>query len=123
MESILQRDKIEIKNAIELQFRCKLYQDSAFPFLHSMGIKHLFKGFEDKELGFLGILHLWWIKKNNIFYEKPQISSVPISVSWSSEWIDSPGDVIKIAEKIVSKNPFDIKKMIFIHQSYLKRFK
>ena len=43
----------ELRNSLELQFSYKLYLDPAFPFLHSIGIKDLFQGYGDKELGFI----------------------------------------------------------------------
>ena len=50
----------EIRKGLEQQFRYKLYQDPKFPFLHSMGLKHLFQSFDAQEEGYIGTLHLWW---------------------------------------------------------------
>ena len=57
MESKQQK---ELRYAMETQFRYKLYKSPEFPFLPSMGIRHIFQGFEEKEeLGFIGILALF----------------------------------------------------------------
>ena len=43
---------------METQYRYKFYKSPEFPFLPSMGLRHIFQGFEAKEeeLGFIGML-------------------------------------------------------------------
>jgi hypothetical protein len=51
----------ELRHAMETQFRYKFYNSTEFPFLPSMGIRHILQGFEapNKEIGYIGMLHLW----------------------------------------------------------------
>ena len=46
----------ELRYAMETQFRYKFYKSPEFPFLPSLGLRHVFQGFEAKEeeLGFMG---------------------------------------------------------------------
>ena len=39
----------ELREAMNIQFRYKLYKSPEFPFLPSMGINHIIQAFEDKE--------------------------------------------------------------------------
>ena len=39
----------ELRYAMETQFRYKFYKSPEFPFLPSLGIRHIFQGFEAKE--------------------------------------------------------------------------
>ena len=51
-ERYLQMDpevRDELREAMNIQFRYKLYKSPEFPFLPSMGINHIIQGFEDKE--------------------------------------------------------------------------
>jgi len=50
----------ELRKGFEMQFRYKFYRDPKFPFLKSIGIKHVIQGFEhpSDEVGFIGMLHL-----------------------------------------------------------------
>ena len=54
-----------IRQGIEIQFRHNLYKDIKFPFLQSIGIKHLLQGFQNEEVGFGGVLHMWWVNEDN----------------------------------------------------------
>jgi len=96
----------ELRYAMETQFRYKFYKSPEFPFLPSLGIRHIFQGFEAKEeeLGFIGMLHLWWTNEDNgIKYDNPRYF---VKGTWHGEWFDRPEDGIKKAIEIQKENTF-----------------
>ena len=93
----------EIRKGLEQQFRFKLYQDPKFPFLPSMGLKHLFQSFDAQEDGYIGTLHLWWIGEDG----KPSYHTKDrhfVSGIWKSEWIDDATKAIELAMECERKN-------------------
>ena len=93
----------EIRKGLEQQFRYKLYKDPKFPFLHSMGIRHLFQSFDAQEDGYIGTLHLWWIGEDG----KPSYHTKDrhfVSGIWKSEWIDDSTKAIELAMECERKN-------------------
>ena len=96
----------EIRKGLEQQFRYKLYQDPKFPFLPSMGLKHLFQSFDAQEDGYISTLHLWWSNK----YGEPSYCTKDkhfISGGWYAEWIDDAAESIKLAMECEKKyNPY-----------------
>ena len=105
----------EIRKGLEQQFRFKLYKDPKFPFLHSMGIKHLFQSFDAQEDGYIGTLHLWWSNESG----EPSHHSKDkhfISGGWYAEWIDDALEAIKYAIECEKKhNPYT-EKLIEVHR-------
>ena len=105
----------EIRKGLEQQFRFKLYKDPKFPFLHSMGIRHLFQSFDAKEDGYIGTLHLWWSNESG----EPSHHSKDkhfISGGWYGEWIDDALEAIKYAMECERKyNPYT-EKLIEAHR-------
>ena len=105
----------EIRKGLEQQFRFKLYKDPKFPFLHSMGIRHLFQSFDAKEDGYIGTLHLWWTNESG----EPSHHSKDkhfISGGWYGEWIDDATEAIKLAMECEKKhNPY-AEKLIEVHR-------
>jgi len=86
----------EIRKGLEQQFRYKLYKDPKYPFLHSMGTKHMFQGFDAQEDGYIGTLHLWWSNESG----EPSYHTNNkqfLSGYWKSEWIDDPKNAIMLA--------------------------
>ena len=93
----------EIRKGLEQQFRFKLYKDPKFPFLPSMGLKHLFQSFDAQEDGYIGTLHLWWIGEDG----KPSYHTKDkhfISGGWYSEWIDDATKAVELAMECERKN-------------------
>jgi len=93
----------EIRKGLEQQFRFKLYKDPKFPFLHSMGIRHLFQSFDAKEDGYIGTLHLWWSNESG----EPSHHSKDkhfISGGWYGEWINDATEAIELAMECEKKN-------------------
>ena len=93
----------EIRKGLEQQFRYKLYQDPKFPFLHSMGLKHLFQSFDAQEDGYIGTLHLWWSNESGepSYHTKDKHF---VSGIWKSEWIDDATEAIELAMECERKN-------------------
>ena len=93
----------EIRKGLEQQFRYKLYQDPKFPFLHSMGLKHLFQSFDAQEDGYIGTLHLWWSNESGepSYHTKDKHF---ISGGWYSEWIDDATKAVELAIECEKKN-------------------
>ena len=111
----------ELRHAMEVQFRYKFYQDVQFPYLQSFGIKHVLQGFGNEDVGFIGILHLWWVNEdNNIVYDNPRKCPVQIKGIWKSEWLNHPQEAIAVAQKIQDEIPFNENKLIEIHQNHMK---
>ena len=115
----------ELRYAMETQFRYKFYKSPEFPFLPSMGIRHIFQGFEHKaefgsnieELGFIGMLHLWWTNEDNgIVYDNPRNF---VKGTWHGEWFDKPEDGIKKAIQVQKAVTFwDVNKLLQVHLEF-----
>ena len=101
----------EIRKGLEQQFRFKLYKDPKFPFLHSMGIKHLFQSFDAQEDGYIGTLHLWWSNESGepSYHTKDKHF---ISGGWYSEWIDDATKPVELAMECEKKNNQYAEKLI-----------
>ncbi len=112
-----EKEQEVLRHAMEAQFRYKFYQDQVFPYLQSMGIRDVFQGFGNDEVGFIGMLHLWWVNEdNNIVYDNPKKWPVKIKGLWKSEWFDTPEEGMAIAQKIQDDKPYKEEKLIEIHQ-------
>ena len=104
-----------LQQAMEIQFRHKLYCDIKFPYLQSLGIKDIVQGFGNEEIGFIGVLHLRWVNEdNNIVYDNTKEWPVKVKGVWKSTWYNTPEIGKKIAEEIESKSIIDIEKVMEI---------
>ena len=105
-----QRDDLRI--AMETQFRYKFYNSTEFPFLQSIGVNHIIQAFQaPAELGFIGVLHLWWSPdESDIVYDKPR--KVKAIGTWNGEWLDRPEEAVELAMKIQKSRPYDENKLI-----------
>ena len=113
----------ELRYAMETQFRYKFYKSPEFPFLPSMGIRHVFQGFEAKEeeLGFIGMLHLWWTNEDNgIEYDNPRYF---VKGTWHGEWFDKPEDGILKALQVQKEKFWDENKLLQIHHEFLNELR
>ena len=80
-----------LQQAMEIQFRHKLYCDIKFPYLQSLGIKDIVQGFGNEEIGFIGVLHLRWVNEdNNIVYDNSKEWPVKVKGVWKSTWYNTP---------------------------------
>jgi len=110
----------DLRHAMEVQFRYKFYKDVQFPYLHSLGIRNVLQGFGNEDVGFIGILHLWWVNEDSgIVYDNPKKGPVAIKGIWKSEWLNHPQDAIALAQKIQDKKPYDQDKMMQVQQNYI----
>ena len=104
----------ELRKGMEMQFRYKFYKDPKFPFLKSMGIKHVIQGFDaGDDIGFIGMLHLWWVKD----------STGTVTDIWESEWIDTPQEGIALAQAIAQekRNIYDEEKLVRAHMKEIQK--
>jgi peptide subunit release factor RF-3 len=95
----------QLRDSLETQFRLNFYQDPKFPYLHSVGIKDVFQSFESNQdnVGFIGVLHLWWVNEdNNIVYDKP--TAIKPKGVWHSEWLESAEEGIERAQSLMNQN-------------------
>ena len=114
-----ERQRKEIRYAMETQYRYKFYKSPEFPFLPSMGIRHVFQGFEvkEEELGYVGMLHLWWTNEDNgIKYDNPRYF---VKGTWHGEWLDRPEEGIEKAVQIQKENTLlDLNKLLQVHYDF-----
>ena len=87
-----ERSFLEMRKALEIQMRYKLYQDPAFRFWHSMGIYNFLQGFRsDIDDVDFGILHIYWDRngQDNILYPDgtPQLPGI-----WRHKWYNASVD-------------------------------
>jgi len=108
-------DKIELqelRKGMELQFRYKFYKDPKFPFLQSIGIKHVIQGFDaGDDVGFIGLLHLWWVAD-------PTRTVIGI---WESEWLDDPLEAIELAQSFDNDRLYDEAKLVQSHKEAIQK--
>jgi len=111
----------ELRYAMETQYRYKFYKSPEFPFLPSMGIRHVFQGFEQEVLGYIGMLHLWWTNEDDgIKYDNPKYFVKGI---WHGEWFDSPEDGIGRAIQVQKEYIHDTNKLMQVHHEYLNELR
>jgi hypothetical protein len=98
-EQLLQHHRNEIRTLMQKKFCENLFRSPEFPFLPSIGITHLFQSFEAKEheLGFLGILHVWYHEK-----------------LWQTEWIDTPEKSMALISHLQKAKLYDEVKLVEI---------
>ena len=112
----------DLRHAMEVQFRYKFYKDVQFPYLHSLGIRNVLQGFGNEDVGFIGILHLWWVNEDSgIVYDNPKKGPVAIKGIWKSEWLNHPQEAIALAQKIQDKKPYDEEKLVQTHQNHIRQ--
>ena len=112
-----------LQQAMEIQFRHKLYCDIKFPYLQSLGIKDIVQGFGNEEIGFIGVLHLRWVNEdNNIVYDNPKEWPVKVKGVWKSTWYNTPEIGKKIAEEIQNRSIIDIEKVMEIITKRLLKY-
>jgi len=117
-----EKERDMFRYAMETQFRYKFYQDVQFPYLHSLGIDHVFQGFGNEEHGFIGMLHLWWVNEDSgIAYDHPKKGPVAIKGIWRSEWFDTPEQGVLAAQKVEKERIYDEQKLVFLTQNYVKQ--
>ncbi len=115
--------QMQLRYAMEIQFRHRFYNDQHFPFLQSMGIKNVLQAFGNEEMGFIGVLHLWWVNEDsNIHYDNPKKWPVKIKGVWKAEWFDTAQEGMAVAQKVEEERNkvYNSHKMIEVHQAYAR---
>ena len=103
----------EVRQRMELQFRHTFYRDPKYPFLQSLGVTHVIQSFEVDNVGYIGMLHLWWVPPKS-----PHISPL-----WESEWIDDPYEGVKLAISLDEKRGYEVHKLREVHKNYIEDHK
>ena len=117
-----EKERDMFRYAMETQFRYKFYKDIQFPYLHSLGIDHVFQGFANDEHGFIGMLHLWWVNEDSgIVYDNPKKGPVAIKGIWRSEWFDTPEQGVIAARQIEKERIYDEQKLVTLMHNHIKR--
>ena len=102
----------ELRKGMELQFRYKFYKDPKFPFLQSIGIKHIIQGFDaGDDVGFIGTLHLWWVSD----------PTGTVTGIWESEWIDTPREAVELAISFKKNLLYDEEKVVAAHRKEIEK--
>tara|TARA_B100000809_G_C14773388_1_gene400255 strand:+ start:160 stop:597 length:438 start_codon:yes stop_codon:yes gene_type:complete len=102
----------ELRKGMELQFRFKFYKDPKFPFLQSIGIKHIIQGFDAGDnIGFIGMLHLWWVSD----------PTGTVTGIWESEWIDTPHEGIALSQALTQNKLYDEQKLVHAHMKEIAK--
>jgi len=109
------------REAMEVQFRYQLYNSITFPFLQSLGMQHIMQGFGNEDVGFIGVLHLWWVNEDNgIVYDDPRPSPLKIISVWKSRWLNSPAEAIEVSQKISETKLYDEGKLVEVAHNFVK---
>ena len=117
-----EKERDMFRYAMETQFRYKFYKDIQFPYLQSLGIDHVFQGFGNEELGFIGMLLLWWVNEDSgIVYDNPKKGPVAIKGIWRSEWFDTPEQGVLAARQIEKERIYDEQKLVSVMHNHIKR--
>ena len=103
----------ELRRGMEIQFRYKFYKDPKFPFLQSIGIKHVLQGFEHphEDVGYLGMVHLWWVSD----------PTGTVTGIWESEWLETPQEGIFLAQSFDNNRIYDVKKLEQVHAQTIQK--
>ena len=110
----------KIRSQTEVQYKLMLYQRPEFPFLQSMGVKHLIQDFNTDNDVYLGTLHLWWTNEqdNNLYYsvnhKGPKVKGL-----WKTELFDTAEEGRELMIKVVKDNIIDLQKLVKVHMEFL----
>ena len=100
----------QMRFAINTQMRYKLYNSIVFPYMPSMGIKHMFQGFKDDDNDiFIGVYHLYWTNEDNGIVVLNPTKPVPKGL-WKHEWLTQE-EALVIQKKVENESVVDYEKM------------
>ena len=97
----------ELRYACETQFRYKLYQDFKFKYMHSVGIKDIMQTFRHPDVGFIGVLHLFYCTD----LKKPY---------WKSKWYLTAEESLVEAQKILDNKIYNENKLVETAMNFMK---
>jgi len=107
----------QMRFAIDTQMRYKLYNDTVFPFMQSMGMKDIWQGFKDEQNEiFIGVYHLYWTPEDSGIKVLNPTKPVPKG-TWKHEWLTQEEADIK-QKKILEESLVDYEKLVEAHALY-----
>ena len=112
----------KIRSQTEMQYKLMLYKRPEFPFLQSMGIKHLIQEFNTDENVYFGSLHLWWTNEqdNNLYYSV-NYTGPKIRGLWKTEWFNSVEEGKSFMLKVANDSILDLQKVVEVHMKFLNQ--
>ena len=97
-----------LRQAMDVQFRHQLYQKPEFTFLPSIGIRDIFQGFGNEEVGYIGFLHLKYFRREEGEQE------------WKTIWYDTHEEGIEAQREWFENVPYNRGKMLHLMMHHLK---
>lgn len=112
----------KIRSQTEMQYKLMLYKRPEFPFLQSMGIKHLIQEFNTDENVYFGSLHLWWTNEqdNNLYYSV-NYTGTKVRGLWKTEWFNSVEEGRSFMLKVANDSILDLQKVVEVHVKFLNQ--
>jgi hypothetical protein len=106
---MMDREKRELlRQAMEVQFRHQLYSKPEFTFLPSLGIRDIFQAFGNDEVGFIGFLHLKYLRKKEGEQE------------WVAIWYDTHEEGIEAQRQWFEDVPYNRGKMMHLVMQHIQ---
>ena len=112
----------KIRSQTEMQYKLMLYKRPEFPFLQSMGIKHLIQEFNTDKNVYFGSLHLWWTNEqdNNLYYSV-NYTGTKVRGLWKTEWFNSVEEGRSFMLKVANDSILDLQKVVEVHMEFLNQ--
>jgi len=112
----------KIRSQTEMQYKLMLYKRPEFPFLQSMGIKHLIQEFNTDKNVYFGSLHLWWTNEqdNNLYYSV-NYTGTKVRGLWKTEWFNSVEEGRSFMLKVANDSILDLQKVVEVHMKFLNQ--
>tara|TARA_R100000008_G_C3564861_1_gene158502 strand:- start:712 stop:1131 length:420 start_codon:yes stop_codon:yes gene_type:complete len=111
-----------IRSQTEMQYKLMLYKRPEFPFIQSMGIKHLIQDFNADNNVYIGTLHLWWTNEqdNNLYYSV-NYTGPKVKGLWKTEWFNSIEEGRSFMQKVANDSILDLQKVVEVHMEFLNQ--
>tara|TARA_B100001167_G_C16672318_1_gene258281 strand:+ start:261 stop:635 length:375 start_codon:yes stop_codon:yes gene_type:complete len=97
-----------LRQAMEVQFRHQFYSKPEFTFLPSLGIRDIFQGFGNEEIGYIGFLHLKYFRKKAGEQE------------WAAIWYDTHEEGIEAQRHWFEDVPYNRGKMMHLVMQHIQ---
>ena len=112
----------KIRSQTEMQYKLMLYKRPEFPFIQSMGIKHLIQDFNADNNVYIGTLHLWWTNEqdNNLYYSV-NYTGPKVKGLWKTEWFNSVEEGRSFMLKVANDSILDLQKVVEVHMKFLNQ--
>ena len=112
----------KIRSQTEMQYKLMLYKRPEFPFIQSMGIKHLIQDFNADNNVYIGTLHLWWTNEqdNNLYYSV-NYTGPKVKGLWKTEWFNSIEEGRSFMQKVANDSILDLQKVVEVHMKFLNQ--